>query len=209
MFKKFLYFMCVFVVFFSLTASSSNNYSAFENEWHELLKYNESLTTENHSDIASHFRIAIAYANLGEIELAADKFDFVCENHDRDTAVEFLNKLNEQLNNNPMNHLLITQKAFVLFTLQNHKESVYFFDKSIASDQKNIWLYNYKALSLFALVENEEAKETLKESLQIYNNKYTHALLGYIFWTEGKYMQATYHFAHTGTLFFTIKKRFL
>lgn len=209
MLKKTTISLFLIVIVLAIFAITAETYSVFKDEWKAIIELNEELINNDNEDIAAHFRLAIAFANIGNVEEAMDKLNYVSQFHERSKAVEFLNELTMQLLFEPENHIANTEKAFVLFTLQCYTESIRFFDKCLVQDPENIWLHNYKALCYFAMVENERAKEILRQSLDIKNNKYTHGLMGYIYWTEGSYVQATFHFARTGSLFFTIKKLFL
>ncbi len=182
--------------------------SKFVAEWQTYLEHNRHLAKANPQDIIPHFCMAIALSNLGEIELALEKFEDVSQGHDKKIILSFLNKLTQQLEEDPDDHFLITQTAFTYFILHRFHEAIEAFDKSIKGDEKNIWLYNYKALCYYAMIDSEEAVNILKESLSIKNCKYTHVILGYIYWTEGSYGWAAYHFARTGTLFFSIRNVF-
>ncbi len=197
--------LCLLLFFLTGTICANSKFNA---EWLSFLENNRRLAEEDPEDTVPHFCMAIALSNLGEIESALDKFEYVSQRHDKKITLSFLNNLSGQLEKDPTDHFLITQTAFTFFTLHRFHEAIEAFDMAIAGDDKNIWLYNYKALCHFAIIDIEEAVNILKESLRIKNSKYTHVILGYIYWTEGSYGWATYHFARTGTLLFSIRKVF-
>jgi len=199
-------FLLVFLIILLSFTCQGEGKSLFEEDWLAFLAANQMVLEEDSENPEARFQLAVAQANLGFVEEAMESFSRFGETHDEQQSEDMLQKTQQELEETPDNFLMLNQKGFLLFSLQRHEEAEEIFQYLIQKDHENHWLYNFLALTQFAQIKTEEARETLQRSLDINNNNYTHALLGQLYWAEGKYFRAWRHFLQTGSLLLSIRQ---
>lgn len=192
---------CLFGLFLLETTEAQ---TAFPDQWHDVLWTNKERLQEEPHCLLSHFNCAIAYTQLDEFDEAIFHFQEMGENYEIEKIRRGVQDLELELKPG-MNLVSWVKSAFYYLMLQNYDQSIQAFQMAINLDPDNFWLYNFKGLAQMADIDSERAKDSLRTSLSIKNNQYTHAFLGFIFWSEGRYVRASWHFARTGTLYFSIR----
>ncbi len=178
----------------------------YEEDWLAFLAANQMVLEDDAENPEARFQLGVAQANLGFVEEALDSFSRFYQDHDRDQSQEMLQNTRQELDKTPGNFLILNQKGFLLFSLQRHEEAEEVFTSLIKEDRQNPWLYNFLALTQMAQIKTEEARKTLYQSLEVESNNYTHALLGQLYWSQGKFFRAWKHFFQTGTLLLSIRQ---
>jgi len=185
---------------------SALGFSEFTSEWEKRKELLQKRLQENPEDPENLFFLGIARANLGQGEKALEEFEKTSQLYSREILEEMLVEINGQLRENPGEFVLTNKKAFLLFFLQRHEQAEELFAFLIKKDKNNFWLYNFLSLTQLAQLKVDKAEKNLQQSLDIQSNRYTHALLGQLYWSKGNYVRAWRHFFQTGTLLFQIRR---
>lgn len=202
----FRFFIAIFFSLILLIGYPAEGKSLYEEDWLAFLAANQMVLDEDAENPEARFQLAVAQANLGFVDEAMESFSRFEATHDEDQSQEMLQKTQRELEQTPDNFLMLNQKGFLLFSLQRHSEAEEIFQELIKEDKENPWLYNFLALTQFAQIKTDEARNTLYQSLEVENNNYTHALLGQMYWAEGRYFSAWRHFLQTGSLLLSIRE---
>ena len=178
--------------------------SEYYEKWQELAREAEPGAEEG--DVVDKFRLGIVRALTGEFEEAVKWFERVEESpQNGEKEEEFARELEMGLEENPRDHLLLGQQAFLYFTAGDYEKALRNLEILIEQDPDNFWFKNYQGLIKVDLGEHEKSREIMRSSLEQEENRYTRAFLGYAYWDEGKYGRATGQFMRTGTLIFEIE----
>lgn len=181
--------------------------SKYQSEWKDLIETNQKLIKQEPKDkienIKAHFRLGVAYANLGEVDLAKEEFDLLDELDDKKEDKE-LKKLikyyKKQFNKTPKDLLLLNYLGFAYYADHNYESSLRTFKKIVNEDPENIWSHNYLATVYGKLKKYDKAEKVLKKSMEIKDNNYTHFLLGAVYYKQGSIFKALYHVGKSGSV---------
>ncbi|MBM7624124.1 tetratricopeptide repeat protein [Sporohalobacter salinus] len=187
--------------------SSAISKSKYQSEWQKLIKTNKELIQKEKKNkiknIKAHFRLGVAYANLGKIDLSKKEFDLLDKLDDKkeDKELKKIVKYYEkQLNKNPNDHLILNYLGFAYYADHNYKSSLKIFKKIVNKDPKNIWSHNYLATVYGKLEKYDKAKKVLEKSMEIKDDDYTHFLLGAVYYKQGSIFKALYHVGKSGSV---------
>ncbi|KXS41775.1 MAG: hypothetical protein AWU54_1533 [Candidatus Frackibacter sp. T328-2] len=180
--------------------------SKYKAEWQELIKNNQKIIKKNDEkedkkedkNIKAHFRLGVAYANLGKIDRAKKEFDLLSDLNDGQTAKSIIKYYEARLEKNPDNAMFLNYLGFANYASHNYKVSLKLFKKIIKNDPKNIWSYNYLGTIYGKLEKYDQAEKVLQKSLELEENRYTHFLLGAVYYKQGRIFKALYHIGQSG-----------
>jgi len=146
---------------------------------------------EENEALLPRYRLAVSKANLGyvlETYEMIDEFqdDFDVEALEEEIAFELrLAELGSD------NLLYLNYAAFYHSILENHEDTIHYFERIIELDEDNVWPYNYLALIYIEeLEQNGKALDILDRALEVEENDYSHLLQGYVHYLEGNYLRA-------------------
>ena len=152
-------------------------------------------------EIMYNYNLAIAYANLGEINNSQNTLD---EIEDKFGKKKFNKIISSYIKKNSYNSDLtlldLNYAAFYYLIYENYSKSSFYFEKIIEREPKNIWAINYLAGNYIMLEKYDKAESYLIEADNIQSNKFTNLLYGYIYYERGNYIKAFSKLAKTGDL---------
>lgn len=199
---KKIYILVILFLVLSLTLFNNQIIakSKYQTTWQELIENNQELIKKKDSNknTKARFRLGVAYANLGKIDLAKKEFDSLKDLDDGKKAKEIIAYYKTKLEAEPENPIFLNYLGFAYYANNNYKSSLKIFKKIIKYDSQNIWSYNYLGTIYGKLEKYKSAKKVLKESLELENNKYTHFLLGAVYYKQGNIFKALYHVGRSG-----------
>ncbi|MCK8817695.1 tetratricopeptide repeat protein [Natroniella sulfidigena] len=166
----------------------------FYSEWEEVIAENEKIVDKKTSeDLIAHYKLGVAYANLGEIEKSVDVFKAIQDE-------DYLNELRDliinyriMLRREPDNIKAINYLAFAYYIAHMDSEAKEMFEQLIELDPENIWVYNYLAIVNQELENYQETERNLRTALEIKDNEYSHFLLGVNYYRQGDLVKANYY----------------
>ena len=189
--KIIILFILVLLLFNAQMILGASKYQA---EWEEVAQERKENLQENPQDYLSKYELAVAYANLGKIEKATNLFKSLKKVKNEEKKLKKVIKdYEKELAPNKPDIRLINFLAFAYYTIDDYEESNKLFKDIVSLDAKNIWSYNYLAVTQHELKKYDKAKKTLRKSLEISDNEYTHFLLGANYYKQGNLFQAFYH----------------
>ncbi|MCK8828212.1 tetratricopeptide repeat protein [Natroniella acetigena] len=166
----------------------------YETEWQDIITERDKILGQE-DDLKAKYELAVAYANLGEIEKVNDIFDYLDEEVEdyEEKIEEMIEDYQVKLASNPDHIELLNYLAFAYYINRDYQEAEDKFERVIELDPKNIWSYNYLAVVNYKLEDYDRAEENLKYSLELEKNPYTHFLLGANYHKQRNYFRAVYH----------------
>lgn len=168
--------------------------SKYKSEWKQVAEQRKQTLEQNPQNYITKYELAVAHSNLGNIKQAAQLFEDLKEVKDRDEKLKAAIKNYEHdLQNSNSDIKKINFLAFAYYTADKHKKANKLFEKIVALDPENIWSYNYLAVTEHELKMYQKAKRTLKKSLEIKDDQYTHFLLGVNYYKQGNLFKAFHH----------------
>lgn len=176
------------------------NLSKEKIDWLKIKKESQYIIEDDKNDILANFRYSISLANLGKIEEAFEHFEII---KDKTTISDFNNIISPyilMLTKKPNDILLLNYAAFSSVINSEYRNSIPYFEKLIKIEQDNIWIRNYLAATYLELEEYNKAKSEIKKNLEIKDNKYSHLILGIIYYETGKYIKAIIELGRSGDL---------
>ncbi|ADL12686.1 tetratricopeptide repeat protein [Acetohalobium arabaticum] len=197
----------IILLVFGVFNNSAISKSKYQSEWKDLIETNQKLIKQEEKDnpknIKAHFRLGVAYANLGKIDLAKEEFDFLDELDEKkeDKELKKLTKYYEkQLDETSSGPLLLNYLGFAYYADHNYESSLQIFKKIVKKDSENIWSHNYLATVYGKLGKYDKAEKVLKRSMEIRDDDYTHFLLGAVYYKQGSIFKALYHVGKSGSV---------
>lgn len=176
-------------------------------------------------EIRYKYNLAIAYANLGEINNSQKTLDKIEDEFGKkefkkviypyikqinDKFADSINKNSDRniennseriiINNNSSELLEINYAAFYYLIFENYSKSAFYFKKIVKREPGNIWALNYLAGNYIMLEKFDKAESYLIKADNIKNNKFTNLLYGYIYYEKGDYIKAFAKLSQTGDL---------
>ncbi|ACL69907.1 tetratricopeptide repeat protein [Halothermothrix orenii] len=171
-------------------------------DWNSVKNQANLILKQDPDNILYSFRLAIAMANLGEIEKS---YNYIQGISNRISTQQFnkeikpyLERLGHKENRN--NLMLLNYAAFSASINNNHKKAKTYFERIVKLDPDNVWMKNYLAATLLELDFYDQAEDILKKAIKMKSNKYSHLLLGLTYYEQGKYFKALYEFTKSGDL---------
>ncbi|WP_408955066.1 tetratricopeptide repeat protein [Natroniella sp. ANB-PHB2] len=163
-------------------------------EWQEVITARNKIL-EQKDNLEYMYELAVAYANLGEVEKANNIFDHLDEEvEDYEMKIEeMIDDYQIQLASKPDNIELLNYLAFAYYISRDYQQAEDNFERIIEFDPKNIWSYNYLAIVNYKARDYNRAEENLKRSLEIEESQYTHLLLGANYRKQGNFFRGIYH----------------
>ncbi|SJZ60142.1 tetratricopeptide repeat protein [Selenihalanaerobacter shriftii] len=201
--KKIYKVVIIFIVFslllFNNQVIAKSKYQA---QWQESIKANKKILNQKvkQNDIKKHFKLGVAYANLGKIDLAKKEFDILNELENEQKTEQIIEEYKIKSKKDPNNLFYLNYLGFAYYANDDYQLSLDIFKKIVKKDPKNIWSYNYLG-TIYGKLENyDEAEKVLKKSMEIESDKYTHFLLGAVYYKSGHIFKALYHMGHSGNV---------
>ena len=146
---------------------------------------------EENEAILPRYRLAVAKANLGYVletyEMIEEfRDDFDVEALEEEIAFELrLAELGSD------NLLYLNYAAFYHSILENHEDTIHYFERIIELDEDNVWPYNYLAVVYIEeLEEYDKALDIINRALETKENDYSHLLQAYVHYLNGNYLRA-------------------
>lgn len=167
--------------------------SKFVAEWEAVVSSRQEIIDQSDSAAKEKYELAVAYANLGEIKKANDLFDQLEELDWKEKVKELIGVYSAAFTGEDTDIEIINYLAFAYYLDDQYRKAENLFDRIISLDPKNIWSYNYLAVVQHELGNYQQAENTLRQSLSITENQYTHFLLGFNYYKKGNLFKAAYH----------------
>lgn len=167
--------------------------SRFADEWTKVISELKGQTEKSDKLIIRKYKLAVAHANLGHIKKANNLFGKLKDKKWKKELKKLVDKYSAALKENPEDIKTVNYLGFAYYIDNQHKKAEGIFHKIINLDPKNIWSYNYLAVVQYELEKYNKAEKTLKKSMSIQKNPYTHFLLGVNYYKKGNLFKAIYH----------------
>ncbi|TDX53256.1 tetratricopeptide repeat protein [Orenia marismortui] len=189
--RKIVILLLIYLLIFS---TNSLAVSKFYDEWESIAQEKFILVQQGRSKLVTEYELAVAYANLGEIEEATKIFRNLKEEEVQiEVLQEMIPKYEAALEKESPPIIAANYLAFAYYISKDYEKSEEKFDLIIDLDPKNIWGYNYRAVVQHKLKEYDKAHQSLMKSLKLDDNEYTHFLLGANYYKTGNIFKALYH----------------
>lgn len=195
-----LLLIIIFLLFLTNNITVANSLEVYKVNWDNLRETSFSIINKDENNILANFQYSIALANLGRIEEAYEHFELIS---DKVTVEEFNNVLSpyiSKLQNRPNDILLLNYAAFSSSINSEYQNSVPHFKKILSLDSDNIWIRNFLAATYLELKEYDNAKSEANRALDIKDNKYSHLLLGIVYYQTGNIVKAIIEIGRSGDL---------
>ncbi|MFW6281844.1 MAG: tetratricopeptide repeat protein [bacterium] len=195
-----LLLIIIFLLFLTNNITVANSLEVYKVNWDNLRETSFSIINKDENNILANFQYSIALANLGRIEEAYEHFELIS---DKVTVEEFNNVLSpyiSKLQNRPNDILLLNYAAFSSSINSEYQNSVLHFKKILSLDSDNIWIRNFLAATYLELKEYDNAKSEANRALDIKDNKYSHLLLGIVYYQTGNIVKAIIEIGRSGDL---------
>ena len=195
--------LIVFFILFMMMTMITDSYarSIIEDDWKKNIKIEqEQLDTvvDDNEKIERRFRLAVAYANLGQLESAMDEFRELTKLDGGRKTKDFVRKYEKIYIGDKNNLFTINYLAFAYYADEQLERSREFFYKIIELDPKNNWAYNYLGIVHHMLDDDEKALKVLKKSEKIEKNDYTNLLLSMAYYENGNKLKAVWYMSKAG-----------
>jgi tetratricopeptide (TPR) repeat protein len=198
--KKLLIILVIIVIIttFSLNTAAESKYN-----WEELIQTTQVQLKQNKSDILLNYTLAVAYANIGDIENAYNIIDVFGSSVSREEfnaavspyLVEWQNYKNHD------NLLLLNYAAFKEIINKNYQEAVSIFEYIFKLDSNNLWALNHAAAALLEVKKFDKSLNYANQALSMQENEYSHLIKGYAYYENGNYVRAIFEAASARKLF--------
>lgn len=194
--RKILLFILVVIIL--LIPNNASAKSKFNREWKEIAIEKEGYLAKNSDDLIIKYELAVAYANLGQIEESTEMFKSINSKKNRNKLKEKLVIYEELVKKDSDDIINNNYLAFAYYIVHKYNQAEIIYKKISELDSNNIWAYNYMAVVQHKLKEYDRAEKSLKKSLELDDNQYTHFLLGANYYKKGKFFKAMYHIGKGG-----------
>lgn len=188
----------IFITAFSLSSAAESKYN-----WEELIETTQAQLEQNKSDIVLNYTLAVAYANIGDIENSyriIDVFGSSVSRQDFNAAVSpYLEDWQNYIDYD--NLLLLNYAAFREVINKNYQEAVSLFEYIFEIDSNNLWALNHAAAALVEIKKYDQALDYANQALSMQENEYSHLIKGYAFYENGNYVRAILEAASARKLF--------
>lgn len=174
--------------------------SIIEDEWIKVITANKEKLANSPDDIKARFRLAVAYANLGDLKSAMNELKNLQKLDGKKMTREIIREYELEYKKNTENLFTLNYLAFAYYANGQFNKSKIFFQKIIELDAENIWAYNYLALVQGILEDYDEAIKTLKKAIKIEKNNYTYLILGLIYYQKGQLFKAMWYMGKSGNI---------
>jgi len=188
----------IIITTFSLSSAAESKYN-----WEELIETTKAQLEQNKSDIVLNYTLAVAYANIGDIENSYRiiyVFGSSVSRKDFNAAVSpYLEDWQNYIDYD--NLLLLNYAAFKEVINKNYQEAVSLFEYIFKIDSNNLWALNHAAAALVEIKEYDRALDYANQALSMQENQYSHLIKGYAFYENGNYVRAILEAASARKLF--------
>lgn len=181
--------------------------SVIDESWKELIEQINTNLDNSSNLIEDRFKLAVAYANLGEIEKTMTELDKLKKLNGDKSVSQFIKKYEKFYLLEQENLMVLNYLAFAHYIAEQFDDSKMFFKEITEIDNKHIMGYNYLALVQSTLGDYDEALQTLSNARDIDENKFTHLVYGYIYYHKGQVLKAVWHLGKSGDLGLKILKQ--
>lgn len=155
--------------------------------WEEVLRENAPL-----SDPQSFFWMAVAHANLGQLEESRAAFErWDKADPQRKTTKLLVNESRAMLAQDPRDLRGLNGLAFLAYAEGNYAEAIKYFQSVVSVDEQNPWPRCYLGFSLGKNGQVNEAVKVLEEGVRLFpDNQVLHFLLGMAYYRKGLFARA-------------------
>ncbi len=179
---------------------AGNVKSVAEDQWKKVIQESESVLAESSGDVETRFKLAVAYANLGNLEKTMDELEILQQQEGGQQTWEFINKYEHCYLVNQDDLMTLNYLAFAYYIGYQYSRSKVFFEKIIELNSEDIMAYNFLALVHGSLDEYDEAFKIIQQARNIKENQFSHLVLGMIYYKQGNMFKAMWHLGRAGKL---------
>lgn len=193
-----LLIIIIFIALFSPNTAAESRYN-----WNKLIRNTKIQLQKNQSDIVLNYTLAVAYANIGDIENAYKIIDVFGSSVSREQFNTAVNPYLEDWQNykDQNNLLLLNYAAFQKVINKDYKEAVSLFEYIFEIDSKNLWAINHAGAALVEIANYKKALSYANQALSMGENQYSHLIKGYAYYEQGNYVRAILEAASARKLF--------
>ncbi len=185
----------ILLIIIILSPYKSCAISEYQQEWQQVIAEKNSLVKQTEEDsLVDRYELAVAYANLGDIEEANAIFKSIDDKEHQKILEEIIKEYESRLKQESKNIKVNNYLAFAYYINHQLNKAEEQYQKILKLDSKNIWSYNYLAVVQHMLKDYKEAQKTLNKSMDIEENEYTHFLMAANYYKRGSIFKAFYHF---------------
>lgn len=179
---------------------AKNSSPVYSENWKNIKNTSKKALDTNPDDIMANFQYSISLANLGKIEEAYNHFELIKDEIELDSFNRTLRPYIKKLEQNPEDILLLNYAAFAATINNDYQKSAEHFENIIEIESKNVWIMNYLAATYLELEKYEKAISILNKATDIKDNKYSHLLLGMVYYKQGRIIRALLEMGKSGDL---------
>ncbi|MGE5552605.1 MAG: tetratricopeptide repeat protein [Betaproteobacteria bacterium] len=155
--------------------------------WEEVLRENAPL-----GDPQSFFWLAVAHANLGQLEESRTAFErWDKADPQRKTTKLLVSESRALLAQDPGDLQGLNGLAFLAYAEGNYAEAINYFQSVVSIDEQNPWPRCYLGFSLGKNGQVNAAVKVLEEGVRLFpDNEVLHFLLGMAYYRKGLFARA-------------------
>ena len=198
--NKFLIFFTIIII---ITVFPINTAAESKYNWEELIETTRVQLQQDKSNVILNYTLAVAYANIGDIENAYKIIDVFGSSVSRKEFNAAVSPYLEDWQNysDHDNLLLLNYAAFKEVINKNYQSAVSLFEYIFEIDSNNFWALNHAAAALVEIKEYDKALDYANQALSMQENEYSHLIKGYAFYENGNYVRAVLEAASARNLF--------
>lgn len=196
---KILCFCLLFICSGSLEIRATTDIP-IETQWQEISAECQEFLKTQPENIEIRFKLAVAYANLGNIRKTMDELEVMRQQESAKKPLDFIKKYQNHYNAEPENTIFLNYLAFANYIAKQYKQSKIYFEKIIELNPNHTMAYNFLALVHGSLSEYEAALKRVEQARKIQENQFSQLVLGMIYYQQGNMLKAMWHLARSGKL---------
>lgn len=174
---------------------------AGEVNWQQIRNELENDIVDNPEDIITGFKYAVALANTGEIVESYQHINKLGEEYSKQEFNREINPHLDQLEDEPENIRYLNYAGFAAIINNDYQTAIRYLERVVELEKDNVWIENYLASCYLELDDFEQAEKIIQHARQKKDTRFSHLLLGVIYYKQGHKARAVIEFAQSGRLF--------
>ncbi len=198
--KRYKIISIVITIFILILISFSASAAVIEPDWRALKEKSNNILKNEPNDMMANYDLTIALVNLGNIKAAYYNINKFGSDYEEQ---EFMNRISPylfEICKYKDNILLLNYTAFYGVIMEDYRLSIKYFNKILQFTPKNYNIRNFLSASHFELEEYDSAINEAKRALETKENKFSHLLLGAIYYEKGNVLKAFNELSKSGSL---------
>lgn len=173
---------------------------SIEAQWQQIIEECQEILLNQPADIETRFKLAVGYANLGNISHTMDELEALRKQNGEKKPLDFIAKYQDHYTKEPENVFILNYLAFAYYIADHYTDSKIFFKKIIEVNPEQTMAYNFLALVHGSLNEYDAALARVEQAQKIEENQFSHLVFGLIYYQQGNLFKAMWHLAKSGKL---------